>query len=418
MAALALVSTGGSNIAQALVEGARRPRVRAALLITGIVLIGANLRPAITSVGPLVEQIRFDTGLSAAAAGLLTTLPVLGFGLFALGAAMLGRRLGLEAALLASLLILAGGIGIRAVPGIAPLFVGTMVLGVGIAIANVLLPALVKRDFPQRLGAMTALYSSLLGGFGAIGSGVAVPLADGTALGWRGALAIWAVPAVIAAIAWAPQLTSSGNGREMPEPVAAPGDAWRSRLGWEVTLFFGVQAFGFYVTIAWLPTILIDAGLSEARAGAMLFLLQIGVVASMLVFPQIADRAADQRRLVAVMATLALTGAVGLLVAGAGAAVLWVALLGLGQGGGMALALMFFVLRSRDAHQAAELSGMAQGVGYTLAASGPVVAGLLHDATSSWTPVPVMLVAVAVGLLGFGMRAGRPVVIEVEQRRG
>ena len=414
MEAFAAVRADTGN---ALVAAVRHPRVRGVLLIAGIVLIGANLRPAITSVGPLVEQIRLDTGISAAVAGLLTTLPVLAFGLFAVLASLVGRRFGLEAAMLASLLILAGGIGVRAVPGIAPLFAGTIVLGIGIAVANVLLPALVKRDFPRRLGAMTALYSSLLGGFGAIGSGVAVPLADGTALGWRGALAIWAVPALIAAVAWAPQLAVGGGGRDVPEPVAAPGDAWRSRVGWEVTLFFAVQALGFYVTIAWLPTILIDAGLVEARAGLMLFVLQISIVVSMLVFPRIAELAADQRQLVGVMSALAIAGAIGLLAAGTGTVVLWVVLLGLGQGAGMSLALMFFVLRSRDAHQASELSGMAQGVGYTLAATGPVLAGLIHDATSSWVPVLVMLVAVAVGLFACGMRAGRAIVIgEVDER--
>jgi len=400
-----------NGISEAVLVASRRPAVQVAVLVAGIALIGANLRPTITVVGPLIEQIRADTGISAAVAGLLTTLPVLAFGLVAGLASILGRRLGIEAALLASMVILAGGIGVRALPGIAPLFLGTLVLGTGIAGANVLLPALVKRDFPRRLGLMTALYSSLLGGFGAIGSGVAVPLADGTALGWRGALAIWALPALIAAVVWAPQLARGRTAREVPEPLAAPGDAWRSRLAWDVTLFFAVQAFGFYVTIAWLPTILVDFGLLEARAGLMLFVLQLGALVSMLVFPQLADLAADQRRLVGAMSLLGLAGGLGLLVVGGTAAAVWVVLLGLGQGAGMALALMFFVLRSRDSHQAAELSGMAQGVGYTLAASGPVLAGLIHDATGGWKPVLGMLIAVAVAQLAFGLRAGRAVVI-------
>ena len=394
---------------EAIVARARRGGFRTAILIAGIVLVAANLRPAITVIGPLVERIRVDTGFSAATAGLLTTLPVLAFGLGAWVAAMLARRFGIDKALCASVVVLAAGIFVRAITGTVPLFLGTLVLGTGIAVANVLLPALVKRDFPGRLGAMTALYSGLLSGMGAIGSGVAVPLADGS-LGWEGALAIWALPALVAAIVWIPQLTGDTRG-EVADPVAAPGDTWRSRLGWEVTLFFGVQAFGFYVTIAWLPTILIADGLSEGRAGLMLFLLQAAVLVSVLTFPQAADRAADQRRLVGLMGALLFGGIIGLIVAGSTAAVLWVTMLGLAQGAGLALALMFFVLRSRDSHQVSELSGMAQGVGYTIAATGPVLAGVMHDATGGWTIVLVLLLAMAAVQLGMGLRAGRGAVI-------
>ena len=396
---------------EAIVARARRGGFRTAILVAGIVLVAANLRPAITVVGPIVEQIRLDTGLAAATAGLLTTLPVLAFGFGAWVAAMLARRFGIEKALFASVVVLAAGIGVRAIAGTTPLFVGTLVLGTGIAVANVLLPALVKRDFPGHLGVMTALYSGLLGGMGAVGSGVAVPLADGTALGWRGALAIWALPALVAAVVWIPQLTGKGTRGEVADPVAAPGDTWRSRLGWEVTLFFGVQAFGFYVTIAWLPTILIEDGLGEGRAGLMLFVLQVGALISMLTFPQAADRATDQRRLVLLMSSLSLVGITGLIVAGSTAVGVWVVLLGLAQGAGLALALMFFVLRTHDSHQASELSGMAQGVGYTIAATGPVLAGLMHDATGGWTIVLVLLLVMAAIQLVMGLRAGRAAVI-------
>src|SRR3954447_14084625 len=184
-------------------------RVRSVLLVLGIVLLAANLRPALTSVSPLIGQIRTDTGLSNGAAGLLTALPLLAFGVLSPIAPRLARRLGMERVLLASMVILAAGILLRSVGGVAALFVGTAVLGAAIALGNVLLPGLIKREFPERSGLMTSVYSTAMGASAAIAAGVSFPIAQQNGTGWRASLALWSLLALVAAMAWLPQIRSA-----------------------------------------------------------------------------------------------------------------------------------------------------------------------------------------------------------------
>src|SRR5215218_2284439 len=201
-----------------------RSRLRSVLLVLGIVLLAANLRPALTGVAPLIGQIRADTGISNGVAGLLTTLPLLAFGLLSPIAPRAARRFGMERVLLACLLVLTAGILLRWAGAVAALFLGTVVLGAAIAVANVLLPSLVKREFPEHAGLMTSVYSASLGISAALAAGVSVPLARLDGMGWRGALAVWAVPALLAGVAWFPLLGRSDH----PEDPAA-----RSPLGSE-----------------------------------------------------------------------------------------------------------------------------------------------------------------------------------------
>ena len=266
--------------------------------------------------------------------------------------------------LTASALVLACGLLVRAIPGIATLYAGAAILGVGIAFANVLVPALIKREFPARLGRMTAIYSATLGISAAIGAGVAVPLATGTVLGWRGALAVWVAPTLLAAVVLG--LLAQRGARTDADPFSARSGSTllRSRLAWSVTSFFGLQSFAYFISVAWLPAILIDRGLDTAQAGNLAFLFQLVGIVSLIVVPGLAERAADQRGLVATMCAMAAAGALGLLVAGGTAVALWIVLLGLGQSTGLALALMFIVLRTRDSEDASTLSGMSQAVGY------------------------------------------------------
>src|SRR5215213_7088972 len=232
-----------------------RPRLRSFLLVLGIVLLAANLRPALTGVAPLIGQIRADTGISNGVAGLLTTLPLLAFALLSPFAPRVARRFGMERALLASLLILAAGILLRW--AVAALFLGTAILGAAIAVGNVLLPGLVKREFPEHAGLMTSVYSASLGISAALAAGVSVPLAQLAGIGWRGALAVWALPALLASVAWLPQLGRSDRPAD-PSARNSPGvrDLWRSPLAWQVTLFMGLQSLSYYVTLTWLPEIL------------------------------------------------------------------------------------------------------------------------------------------------------------------
>jgi len=380
----------------------------------GIVLLAANLRPALTGVAPLIGEIRADTGISHGVAGLLTTLPLLAFALLSPVAPRLARRFDLERVLFASLLVLAAGILLRWAGAVTPLFLGTAVLGAAIAVANVLLPGLIKREFPDRAGLMTSVYTTSLGISAALAAGVSFPLARLDGVGWRGALAVWAIPALLAAVAWLPQLGRSdrpadAGGRSSP----AIRDLWRSPLAWQVSLFMGLQSLGYYVTLTWLPEILQAGGMSAARAGWMLGLSQAVAIPAMFLAPVLAERRPSQHGVVVVAAATASAGVLGLLIAGSTGTTLWVVLLGLGQGASFSLALTLFALRAPDPEHAATLSGMAQSVGYLLAAGGPFFFGVLRDATGSWTVPLILLMAVTVCLLAAGLGAARDAHVSV-----
>ncbi|MDQ4126617.1 MAG: MFS transporter [Actinomycetota bacterium] len=391
-------------------HGGGRPgpsRARVVLVVVGVLLLAANLRPALTSVAPLIGQIRTEAGLSNGVAGLLTTLPLLAFGLLSPVAPRLSRRFGLERVLLASLLVLAVGILLRSEGATVALLLGSALLGAAIAVGNVLLPGLIKRDFPGRAGLMTSVYSTALAISATVAAGVSFPIAQQTGLGWRGSLALWAAPALVAALAWVPQLRGS---RPEVAPNRTPGRVgglWRSALAWQVTLFMGLQSLAYYVTLTWLPEILREGGMSTARAGWMLALAQAVAIVSMFLAPVIAGRRPSQHGVVAVSAALNGAGILGLMLAPDTAAVLWIVLLGLGQGACFSLALTFFALRASDPEHSAALSGMAQSVGYLLAAFGPSFFGLLRDATHSWELPLVLMFAIVVGILISGLGAAR-----------
>jgi CP family cyanate transporter-like MFS transporter len=387
--------------------GDRGPfRVRGALLVVGILLLAANLRPALTSVAPLIGEIRTDTGVSNGVAGLLTSLPLLAFGLLSLAAPLLARRFGTERALFASLLLLAAGILLRSAGGVAALFLGTAVLGAAIAAGNVLLPSLVKREFPGRVGPMTSAYITALAVVAALAAGVSFPAAQLAGIGWRGSLALWAIPALLAAVVWLPHLRGGRPGNASARRPGV-GGLWRSPLAWQVTLFMGLQSLAYYVTLTWLPEILQEEGMSAARAGWMLALSQAVAIPTMSLAPVIAGRRPSQRGVVAVAVGLSGAGTLGLLLFGDAAGALWIVLLGLGQGACFSLALTLFALRAPDSEHAAALSGMAQSVGYLLAAGGPFLFGVLRDLTRAWTVPLALLLAVLVCLLISGLGAAR-----------
>ena len=390
-------------------EGLRRPsRTQQALLVLGFVLLAANLRPALTSVAPLIGQIRMDTGISNGVAGLLTGLPLLAFGLLSSVAPRLARRFGTERVLLASMLVLAAGIVLRSEGTVTALFLGTAVLGAAIALGNVLLPGLVKHGFPERAGLMTSVYVTAMAISAAIATGASFPIAGQAGIGWRGSLALWALLALVAAVAWFPKVRGPDAANASTGTYRRVTGLWRSPLAWQVTLFMGLQALAYYVTLTWLPEILQEeGGMSAAQAGWMLALAQVVVIPSMFLAPVLADRRPSQYGVVVAAVTLTGAGTLGLLVAAGTATALWVVLLGLGQGACFSLALTLFALRATDPEHAAALSGMAQSVGYLLAAVGPFLFGVLRDATHSWTVPLALLLAVVVSLLVTGLGAAR-----------
>lgn len=387
--------------------GARRSRAWGVLVVIGVLLLAANLRTALTSVAPLIGEIRDTTGISNGAAGLLTTLPLLAFALLSPAAPRLASRFGMERALLASLLLLAGGILLRSEGAVAALFLGTVLLGSAIAVGNVLVPSFVKREFPERVGLMTSAYTTSLAISAAVAAGVSVPIAQLTGAGWRGSLALWAAPALLAVVAWVPLLRGGGGADASDHAARRVVGLWRSPLAWQVTMFMGLQSLAYYVTLTWLPEILKEEGMSVAAAGWLFALSQAIAIPSMSLAPVIAGRRSSQHGVVVPTVALSAAGILGLLLFGDSAATLWVVLLGLGQGASFSLALTFFALRSPDARHAAALSGMAQSIGYLFAAAGPFLFGVLRDATHAWEIPLILLLGVMVCLLISGLGAAR-----------
>lgn len=384
-----------------LPSAGRRPL----LLIAGILLIATTLRVAFTGAAPLLDAIRSEYGLTTAQTGLLTTLPLLAFGLVSPLAAGVARRFGIERSLLLAMILICLGIGLRSLPFVSLLFIGTAVIGCGIALGNVLLPGLIKRDFSQHVAKMTGAYSLTMGGAAALGSAMVVPLTL-AGLGWRGALLTLMVFPLLALFVWLPQ-----SRRQATAPLTGSGaihnrGIWRSALAWQVTLFLGINSLVYYVIIGWLPAILQSIGYSEAQAGSLHGLLQLATAAPGLAIPLILHRLKDQRGIAVLVAMMCAVSALGLWFL-PGQAVMWTLIFGFGSGATMILGLTFIGLRASSAHQAAALSGMAQAVGYLLAACGPPVMGKIHDASGDWH-IPLIAVAlISVVMAVFGALAGR-----------
>ena len=397
-----------------------------ALVLAGLLLVAGNLRAAITTVGPVLTSIVHDLGLSSLEASALVSIPLVAFALVSPFAPGMARRIGLERTIGLSLLTLAFGLVVRSTPPVALLWAGTVLIGLSIAVLNVLLPALVKRDFPQRIGQITGVYSAVQSIFAAIAAGVAVPIAGAAAIGWRLPLGMWAGLALIALGVLAPQLrrrtTAPIRQGESADPAspASPGmpvrpaataspvsrSPWGSLLAWQVTVFMGLQSVVFYVLITWLPAIETSAGIGEAAAGGHQFLLNACGILGSLACSALIARLRDQRILGVLIPATMLVGTAGILLAPQAAA-LWACIAGFAGGASIVLALSFFGLRTEHHSQAASLSGMAQCIGYLLAAAGPVAVGALYDATGSWAPALIALIAVELVLMCFGYLSGR-----------
>src|SRR4051812_3852982 len=398
-------------------RGTTRSPVTVVLLGAAIVAVALNQRPAVVAVAPVLGDLRAETGLSSALAGLLTTLPVLCFGAFAPAAPRLARRIGLETAVAASLLLLAAGIALRLLSPLALLFAGSVLAGAAIAVANVLMPAYVKREY-ARPGAVMGFYSASLNLGAAAGAAFTVPLASALGLDWRAALGLWLVLAVAALALWLP-VAGTGRAHRTTEPLPDDAGSWsllRQPLARQVTAYLGLQSVQFYTVAAWLPTLLADSGVPVREGGLLLGLANLVGAAGALLAPAQAGRMRTQRPLILAVAVSYVAGLGGLLISPAGGTLIWVAAFGLAQGSGFALALTLIVLRSPTPLVAARLGGVAQCLGYLLAALGPLAIGALHDLTGGWTwPVAVLLAAL-VPMTWFGWGAARNAVLTTTEQ--
>jgi MFS transporter, CP family, cyanate transporter len=385
--------------------------VPARLLLLAIVLVAVNLRAALASLPPLVHTIQTDLGLSGAGAGLLTTLPVLCMGVFAPVSQRLAHAIGREATVGVALLSLLLGLLLRLAGSVLPLLlVSTLLAGIGIALCGTVLPGIVKEFFAHRPGIVTGVYllSMMVGATAA--SALAVPLSH--VLGsWQRSLAAWSVLAVVGLLAWLPVVRAVNDHDEPPEanPQAATALPWRSPTAWLLAGYLAMQSFGFYSQLAWISPSYEDRGWSARDAGLLLALWSIVQLASGLGVPVLADRLTDRRPLVAASVCCGLLGLVGVLVAPDTAPVVWIALLGLGQGGGFAVALVKLVDYAPSPAAAARLSALVFLVAYSTASLGPLVFGAVHDATNGFTVPYALLGVVLLGQLALvpRLRPGR-----------
>lgn len=383
------------------------------LLIAGIIIISFNLRPAITSVGPLIGIIRDDLSLSNGITGLITSLPLVAFAIMSPFAARIGNRFSYEGAMIIGLILLLFGISIRSISFVTLLFTGTFIAGSGIAILNVLLPGIIKDKFPNKVGLMTSIYTTTMGIISAVASGVSIPIAVNLNLGWQIALLVWGIPAALGIVVWAYlKLKSPRREHEYEKTVkyvhATEKKIWRVPLAWQIAAFMGFQSFLFYVTMSWLPEILYSNGMSMELAGWILsYTLFVGLPASFTV-PVVAEKVKSLHGIVLFLTLSLFFGYLGILLSShIVIIIISTTLIGIALSGVFALALTLLGLRARTAKDAAELSGMAQSVGYVLAAIGPIFIGWLFDITGSWN-VPIIAIMVFILLiLVFGLMVSK-----------
>ncbi len=380
-------------------------------LLLALILVAINLRPALSSLAPVLRQAQTDLGLGSTATNLLTTLPVLCLGLFAPLAPRLAQRHGTERVIGAVLLVLTAGILMRGLPGSIGLFAGTLIGGASIGIIGVLLPGIVKREFPDKADIMTGVYTMALCLGAALAAGATVPLAR-AADSWSLALSFWALPALLAALVWRiqPHHAHAHAASNRSDP-----SLWRNRLAWQVTLYMGLQSALAYCVFGWLPVILQDRGINAVTSGLVVSVSVMVQLLSALGSPWLASRHRDQRPMIAITLGLTLTGLLGCLYAPTDSMMLWAVVLGLGQGGTFSMALSLIVLRSPDAVTAARLSGMAQGIGYALASLGPLGVGRVDVIAQGWSSAGGLVVGITLAALLAGMAAGRQDVLPSAQ---
>lgn len=383
------------------------------LLLIGILLIATTLRAPVTSVAPVLELIRDSFSFSTSTAGALTTLPLLAFAMTSPFAVVLSRKYGLEHSLFIALLLITSGIGLRIIGSVWLLFLGTGIIGIGIAIANVLLPGLLKRDFPDKIAAITGAYSVTAGIAAALASTVAIPIASFFNNGWNWALGSFIIFPLLALTAWLPQLINTNAKLEDYSSIPPHEKLWKSVLAWQVTLFFGLNSLVYYVIVAWSPAILIEAGYSPATAGSLHGISQLATAVPGLIFGVVLSRLRDQKAIAIILPAMSAISLTGILLLPQWS-IFWVALFGFGCGAAFILALAFISLRSANTNQAATLSGMAQCVGYSIAACAPPAAGGIYNYFHSWQPLLIICIIVCGMMTIFGYYAGQAVQIHAE----
>lgn len=396
------------------------------LLVVGLVLAAVNLRPAITSLGALLEDVRDGLHMSGSVAGVLTSVPPLCFAVFGVTAPRLARRFGPAAVVCAGMAAITAGLLVRPFTNSTPAFLAASALALmGIAVSNVLMPVIVKRYFPDRVGTMTGLYSMSLSAGTAVAAAATVPMTGALGGSWRLGLGVWAVVAAVAVLPWAALLvrdrrsavTATGAdaaSRREAERTAAPAPRiTRSRTAWALGCFFGLQATGAYITMGWMPQIFRDAGVSAGTAGLLLAVTMVMGVPLAFVIPRLATRMKNQGPIVIALGACGLTGYAGLFLAPAGGAWVWAVLLGVSNCA-FPLALTMIGMRARTGAGIVRLSAFAQSTGYLISIPGPLLVGVLYQHSGGWELPITLMGGLMVPQIILGVVAGRDRTIEDE----
>ncbi|MFF8847477.1 CynX/NimT family MFS transporter [Streptomyces sp. NPDC015127] len=391
------------------------------LVVVGIVLAALNLRPAITSLGALLEEARVGLHMSGSVAGLLTSVPPLCFAVFGVAAPRLARRFGPGAVVCAGMAAIAVGLVVRPFAGGTPGFLAASALALmGIAVSNVLMPVIVKRYFPDRVGSMTGLYSMALALGTSLAAAATVPVTHALGGSWRVGLAVWAAVAAVAVLPWIALVRDRGRARRDASGAPAAADVpalriTRSRTAWALACFFGLQATGAYITMGWMPQIFRDAGVSASTAGVLLAVTMVMGVPLAFVIPRLASRMKNQGPIVIALGVCGLTGYLGLLLAPAAGAWVWALLLGVSNCA-FPLALTMIGMRSRTGSGVVRLSAFAQSTGYLISIPGPLLVGVLYQHSGGWTLPLGLMAGLLVPQMILGVMAGRDRTIEDETR--
>ncbi|MFT2817825.1 CynX/NimT family MFS transporter [Leifsonia sp. A12D58] len=388
------------------------------LALLGIILVAANLRTAVAALSPIVSDITVDVPLSSSAVGVLGMLPPICFAVFGIFTPRFTRKFGLESVLIVSLIAIGLGHLIRGTSGsLAVLLIGSVVTFAGLGAGNVLLPPLVKKYFPDRVGLITSLYATVLSFSTLVPPLVAVPVAESA--GWRVSLGMWSVLALIALVPWITMIMRHRTS-SVPTPTADDaeprvlGNIWRSSIAWAIAIVFAASALNAYAMFAWLPQLLMQtADVTPAQAGLLLSLYAAMGTPCALIIPILTSRMRNVGILVYVGAVCFVLGYLGLILVPATLTWLWVVLAGLGPLL-FPLVLVLINLRTRTHDGSVALSGFAQSVGYSIGALGPLVVALLHEVTGGWTWPLIFLIVTALVVAIAGAIISRPHMLEDE----
>lgn len=396
-------------------QGDRRSRRTLIWLALSVFLIAFNLRPLFSSLSVILPEIMMSTGLTASQASILTTLPVLCLGVFAIPAPALARRFGTERSLLGAIMLITAGTALRATGQVWLLFAATAMAGAGIAVCNVLLPGLIKRDFGPWAAVMTGVFTMGLCAGAASAAAFTQPIQGLLGHRWTAALAVWAIPAFAIALLWAPRAIMQARPRRLVAHV--PGSLWRDGLAWQVTLFMGLQSALAYIVMGWLAPMLRERGMDASTAGYVVGVSIIAQMVATLLTPPLAARRPNQSSIAVCISALIVVALMGCLLLPLSGVWLWAILLGFGQGGSVSLAILMIVMRSPDTPTTAQLSSMSQGVGYVVAAAGPFLIGVLHDRTGNFHDSLYLILIIGVVLAACGHGAGRSLHVKTQSPR-